>query len=235
VHGDKYDYSKVEYVNNENKVFIICPEHGEFLQTPHSHLSGCGCKKCGIESRIEKLKSTKETFIKKASFVHDNIYNYSLIKDYKNGKQKIPIIGKKHGVFYQRAEDHLQGHGCSCCVTSSIENEISKFLKDNDIQFIQQYRNKNILGKLSLDFYLPDYNIAIECQGLQHFKPVNFSNKNNENIYENFEKQIDRDKEKHNLCEQNGIRLLYFSNLDIIYPYKVYTNKEELLTEIKNG
>lgn len=49
VHGDKYDYSKVEYVNSKEKVTIICPEHGEFLQSPQKHLSGQGCIKCGLK------------------------------------------------------------------------------------------------------------------------------------------------------------------------------------------
>ena len=43
VHGDKYDYSKVEYVKNHTKVCIICPKHGEFWQVPNSHLNGNGC------------------------------------------------------------------------------------------------------------------------------------------------------------------------------------------------
>lgn len=47
VHGDRYDYSKVEYVNSETKVCIICPIHGEFWQRPSDHLKGCGCVKCG--------------------------------------------------------------------------------------------------------------------------------------------------------------------------------------------
>ena len=49
VHGDKYDYSKVEYVNTNTKVCIICPIHGEFLQTPHNHIRGCGCPKCAAK------------------------------------------------------------------------------------------------------------------------------------------------------------------------------------------
>ena len=54
VHGDKYDYSKVKYVDTKTKICIICPKHGEFWQTPHSHLSGQGCPKCGIESMQKK-------------------------------------------------------------------------------------------------------------------------------------------------------------------------------------
>ena len=43
IHGDKYDYSKVEYVNNHTKVCVICPKHGEFWQRPKPHLSKHGC------------------------------------------------------------------------------------------------------------------------------------------------------------------------------------------------
>ena len=234
VHGNKYDYSKVEYVNYDTKVCIICPEHGEFWQTPHSHISGKGCKKCGIEKRIKNTKLSVKDFIKKSKKKHGDKYDYSLIKKYTNGKEKVPIICKKHGIFYQRVEDHLFGHGCKKCYCSKIENEIIDLLTKNSIKFI--YRAKNILGISELDFYLPEYNAAIECQGIQHFIPTNFGNETNSNlIYENFIKQKLRDTTKFELCLKNGIKLFYFSNLKIFYPYKVYTNKEELLQEIKNG
>ena len=66
VHGDKYDYSNVEYVNTNVKVCIICPEHGEFCQSPHGHLSGRGCPKCGANKRYKSRTSTTEIFIEKA-------------------------------------------------------------------------------------------------------------------------------------------------------------------------
>lgn len=53
VHGNKYDYSKVVYVNNKTKVSIICPEHGEFLQSPDKHLQGRGCPGC-VRNRVEQ-------------------------------------------------------------------------------------------------------------------------------------------------------------------------------------
>ena len=53
VHGDFYDYSKVIYINSCTKVIIICPVHGEFEQTPNSHLSGQGCPECGIKSQTK--------------------------------------------------------------------------------------------------------------------------------------------------------------------------------------
>ena len=66
IHGDKYDYSKVEYINSKTKVCIICPKHGEFWQEPTSHLMGVGCPKCAIRSRAEKIANTKEQFIEVA-------------------------------------------------------------------------------------------------------------------------------------------------------------------------
>ena len=81
---------------------------------------------------------------------------------------------------------------------------------------------------MKLDFYLPDYNVAIECQGGQHFFPVeHFGGE------EVFKKQLESDSIKRKLCEEHGIKLLYYSNLDIEYPYKVFTDLNELLEEIK--
>ena len=82
------------------------------------------------------------------------------------------------------------------------------------------------LDGLEIDFYLPQYNIGIECQGIQHFKKSHF--------FEPLEVVQERDKRKLKLCGENGIKLLYYSNLGIKYPYFVYENKEELLKEIKN-
>ena len=66
-HGDKYDYSKVEYINNKTKVCIICPEHGEFWQLPSNHLAGKGCAKCSFISSANKNKSNTNEFIKKST------------------------------------------------------------------------------------------------------------------------------------------------------------------------
>ena len=66
VHGNKYDYSKIEYKKSKDKVCIICPEHGEFWQLPHSHLIGNGCKKCSSSKSSITRASTTSEFIKKA-------------------------------------------------------------------------------------------------------------------------------------------------------------------------
>ena len=233
VHGDKYDYSKVEYYGNEDKICIICPEHGEFWQTPHTHLSGCGCKKCSIKIRSEKRRHSLLAFINKANSIHKNKYDYSLIKEYNNGKEKLPIICPIHGIFYQRAEDHLFGHGCKNCYKSKLEEEIANLLEDNNIKY--KYRLKNKFDCTELDFYLPDFKICIECQGLQHFKPVDFGGKGLKYATEQFEKIIKNDELKLKNTKKHNIKLLYYSNVIFDFPYNVFTNKEELLNEIKNG
>ena len=68
--GDKYDYSKLEYVNAKTKVCIICPIHGEFWQTPYEHLSGKGCRQCGLIKQGQSRRLTTEQFIEKAKEVH---------------------------------------------------------------------------------------------------------------------------------------------------------------------
>lgn len=75
IHGNTYDYSKVEYVNSKTKVIITCPVHGDFEQLPHNHLRGCGCDKCAQEEIGRRARLTKEQFIKKARKVHGNMYN----------------------------------------------------------------------------------------------------------------------------------------------------------------
>ena len=111
VHGDKYDYSKVEQINNKTKICIVCPIHGEFWQTPNSHLRGCGCAKCGSENVWKKRnKITLCEFIKRSQKTHNNKYDYSKVF-FNNTEDKVCIICPEHGEFFQTPHSHLQGHG----------------------------------------------------------------------------------------------------------------------------
>lgn len=91
IHGNKYDYSKVEYTNNKTKVCIICPTHGEFYQKPNVHLMNHGCPKCAIENRKKIQKINIEDFVKRANVIHNYKYDYSLVK-YNYIKDKVNII-----------------------------------------------------------------------------------------------------------------------------------------------
>ena len=113
-HGDKYDYSKVEYHNAKTKVCIICPIHGEFWQNPYSHLGGGGCNICGEISSSEKQKKTNKDFILEAKKIHGDRYDYSKTC-YTHSKNKVIITCPIHGDFIQRASAHLVGRGCPQC------------------------------------------------------------------------------------------------------------------------
>ena len=225
VHRSKYDYSKVKYINTKTKVCIICPKHGEFWQRPNDHLKGKGCYECNANKVSNEI-----VFTLQAKQVHGDKYDYSKV-NYVNNKKKVCIICPKHGEFWQTPHAHLGGNGCPKCRTSKLENDLKKELENNNIHFEQQksfdwlFSNK----KLHLDFYLPDYNVAIECQGIQHFKSVKQFGGD-----KNLELQINRDKIKQNLCQENDIKVLYWSNIGIEYPYKVFEDINELIKAIKN-
>lgn len=114
VHNNFYDYSEVNYKSAHKKIIIICPKHSEFEQTPGNHLNGQGCPKCANERK----KSSTEQFIKKATEVHNDKYDYSKV-EYIHSKKPIIAICSIHGEFEQIPNNHLRGNGCPKC---SIED-----------------------------------------------------------------------------------------------------------------
>lgn len=133
VHGDKFDYSKIEYINSASKIDIICKVHGSFEQTPNSHLQGIGCPKCGAELIKLKLSDSTEKFIEKAKLIKNNNIKYNYLKvNYINNKKKVIIICNEHGEFNQTPNSHLRGDGCPIC------GDKYRPLKSNTIDFIKK-------------------------------------------------------------------------------------------------
>lgn len=197
VHGNKYDYSKVEYINRKEKIRIICPKHGEFWQTPQNHLNGEGCPKCAKEN-VNKNRILKfDDFINRANAIHNHKYKY-VYKDIKNEKEKIEIICPMHGNFFQEIDSHLQGHGCpKCGVGVSLqEQELINFLKENNIKFEERKRNLMPSSHKEIDIFLPEFNIGIEYNGLRWHS-------------DEFNKDINYHKNKTDECEKVGIRLIH--------------------------
>ena len=131
VHGNKYDYSLIEYKNNYTKIKIICPIHGIFEQVPYAHTSNkSGCPKCGLEKSSKKQRMSYEKFINKAKIVHGDKYDYRFVK-YLGNKDKVCILCKLHGEFWQSPNNHLKGCGCPKCSNNdriSSNEYINKFL-----------------------------------------------------------------------------------------------------------
>ena len=203
VHGNLYDYSKVNFTRNRDKVKIICKEHGEFEQTPDGHLRGQGCMKCSGKESLTTI-----TFIEKAKSKNLDIqYDYSLSK-YINSKTKIEIRCIEHNVtFQQLPSSHLKGYrGCSKCQKLyKGEEKIRTYLDDRYIfsECQKSFDGLKYINSLSCDFYLKDENTIIEFDGVQHYQSVEHFGGNI-----GFQKTRNRDIEKNLFAEKEKKRLL---------------------------
>tara|TARA_B110000977_G_scaffold201073_1_gene293988 strand:+ start:52 stop:4359 length:4308 start_codon:yes stop_codon:yes gene_type:complete len=121
IHGEKYDYSRVEYNSAKNDVIIICKKHGEFKQQATVHKSGSGCKKCGIISSSNSKFINKKNILEKFIEVHGDKYDYSKV-EYTGGSNYVIIICKKHGEFKQKPDKHKYGQGCPKCLGKNLSN-----------------------------------------------------------------------------------------------------------------
>jgi very-short-patch-repair endonuclease len=222
VHNGKYDYSKTNYIDAKEKVIIICPIHGEFLQSPDRHLYGNGCPKCGDQRVGQK---SFDDFLKNASNIHGDKYDYSKV-NYKDTLSKITITCPIHGDFEQTPGSHIRlERGCPICKESKGEKLISSILLKYKIDNIREKRFLdcvNISGskkctQLPFDFYLPNLNVCIEYDGKHHFMAIDYYGGE-----ESFKRQQVRDKLKDQYCKENGIKLIripYTMNKEDIEPY----------------
>lgn len=212
-HGERYDYSKVDYTNNSTEVKIICSIHGIFNQRPDFHMRGSGCPKCSIIETHDVQKKTTDEFIKDSILVHGYKFDYSKV-DYIGGKKEVIIICEKHGEFKQTPNNHQRGNGCPNCNSSKGEMLIVKYLTDNNIEFEQQYTFENLRmkRKLKCDFYLPKHNSIIEFNGSQHYIPVErFGGE------EGLKRTQNSDELKRNFCIENQIKLLEIKYNEDVY------------------
>lgn len=248
--GDRYDYSKVEYIDSNTPVDIIDKENGNevFSIKPSSFLSSANGR-----PGSGRVSVTTEEFIERARKLHGNKYDYSKVV-YKNGHEKVCIICPIHGEFWQEPHNHListrkGGCGCPKCANtvSKLEADVINRLTEEDIKFNKEYKDKNIFGNMRGDFFLKHYNVMIECQGSQHFK----ENNSLHNAYGgSLFNQIERDYKFNRCCKNADINLLYYfdkdnaSGVDYLNDKKfngiyteenTFTNIDSLVSCIKCG
>jgi hypothetical protein len=135
-HGERYDYSKVEYKSNKINIIITCSEHGDFEQLPCNHLSSGGCSLCS-----GTILNTQE-FIKRSILKHNNFYDYSKVI-YKNSKDKVIIICPEHGEFEQIAGTHLKGKNCLKCTDRRLSQE--EFIRKSNLVHFNKYSYDNTI------------------------------------------------------------------------------------------
>lgn len=214
-HGDYYDYSRVVYEGMHKKVCIICPEHGEFWQTPSKHILGQKCKKCSAKERGLFRRMNTQQFIAMAQKVHGDKYDYSNV-NYRTSHDKIEIKCPKHGIFLQFPYDHLQGHGCPYCTNNySIgEMEIYTYLCNKLGEDKIVLRDRTILNGKEIDIFIPSKNIGIEYNGLYWHSEANGKGK-----WYHYNKTEE--------CNKLGIKLIQ------IFEDEYLANKELVLTKLE--
>ena len=148
VHGNKYDYSMVEYSGNKSYVTIICKNHGEFKQRAANHLLGRGCIKCQSEATSSRMMLSTDEFIMKAMLKHGDMYDYTK-SIYKNNVSKVIITCRKHGDFLKSPDKHLIGQGCQKCSGKGRINTYEFILKSNLIHSFRYKYDKTICKKVS--------------------------------------------------------------------------------------
>lgn len=240
IYGDKYDYSKVDYKGNKTKITLICPEHGEFSKIASDLLhKKTGCPFCNQEHKRKHFALGKDEFVKRSTELFNGKYTYDNVK-YVNNATKVLITCPKHGDFLCTPANHLKGRGCPICKMEShvyeerIYNILKTIFDEQDIE--RQYSADWIKHGKSIDFFISKYNLAIEHQGSQHFKPVEIFGGE-----EAHKRTVELDKEKFNECKENGVELLYFAyeanTVPTVYLSEVYTDenkfKEKILSYIE--
>ncbi len=172
IHENKYDYSKVNYVNADIKITIICKEHGDFEQIPDFHLNRkSGCPKCA-----NNVTLTNNEFTEKANIKHKNKYDYSQIS-YINNRTKVDIICKEHGVFQQTPTRHLGGEGCPSCVNKT-DYKFFTYLNSRYPSVQRQFKADWCKQKrcLPYDYVVEEYKKIIELDGPHHSETQNQQN-----------------------------------------------------------
>ncbi len=202
----------------------------EYKKSPQNVLNDFGCLLCRPLKLHIANKMTQEEYISKLSSKNDNI---DVLEEYINNHTSILHRFKKCGHVVKTLPNNLlSGGDCPVCNKSRLERMIEDYLSKNKIRYTSEYKFNSLYGigngKLSYDFYLPDYNSLIEAQGIQHEQPVCFGGISEEQAVLNFEKQQEHDRRKREYAKNNNINLLeiWYYNID---------NIEQILTEYLNN
>lgn len=217
-HGDNYEdkfiIKEEDFNGTQSPMKIYCRKHGEVTvcEARNLYISDYGCPKCGAHI------PTQEEFIQQCREVHGDYYDLSEVV-FVNMFTDIKVICREHGPFYTRACWFVySANGCPKCNRSHGEIKVYNILKEMNIEHEEQKTFEWLKYNRSqfIDFYIESLNVAIEVQGLQHFKPIHFFYDDIEEINENFEYIISRDKNKHKLCIENNINVIYVAEKSVI-------------------
>ena len=215
IHGDKYDYTKVTYKTSRDHVTIVCPEHGEFSQSPNNHLSKQqGCFEC-----LGKVFDTP-SFIGRANSIHNHKFDYSKVI-YSGWLTPVTIICPEHGEVLVTPNYHLKEYGCKKCSNSESisENEVADFIGSLGINMLTN--DRSLLEGKELDIYIPSHNLAIEFDGL----------------YWHSELFVDKDYHlnKTELCEEKGIQLIHIFEDEWVHKKDIVKSRLKSILKLSDN
>lgn len=213
------DYSVLtRYINKNEKILfshLICGT--KWYTQPNSFLQGSRCPKCSLLGRTKK---SNKTFLSQLLDIVGK--EYCSLDDYTLSNKKIRFlhnVDECGNIFEMTPNSFLSGQRCPKCSSSKGERMIYNFLSDNQISFYSEFTFSDCKNKkvLPFDFYLADYNILIEYDGILHYKDK-FDNP------KEFNRTKTNDKIKTKYCKDNNIYLLRI-------PYWDFNNIDQILTE----
>jgi hypothetical protein len=201
-----------EYINTDTPILHRCKtcEHIWPIKPNHT-LRGHGCPMCGFKISADSKRKPQEEYEQELLHVNPNI---EVAGKYINYITPLLHRCKKCGNEWDAKPCYtIRGHGCPICNESHGERNIAQWLDNNHIKYISQYRFDDCRDKypLPFDFYLPEHNLCIEYDGEQHFRPVDFSGKNQKQAQDQFSIIQLHDNIKNKYCEHNNISLLRIS------------------------
>jgi very-short-patch-repair endonuclease len=224
IFGDRFDYTKFIYNGIFTKATLTCKKHNHtFEVTPNTHLYSKhgGCSECVSEEK----RVTFEEFLERSSRLHKNFYSYDNIQreDYDGiTRTKVKIECPVHGIFNQSIFDHyVMGNGCPKCGNkkSRLEDFIEEFLIKYGVKYEQH--KLGLISPYEIDFYLPEYNIAIEVNGLRYHSEYNGNKKRSYHL------------NKTKLCLEQGVKLIHIFEDEIVHKPNIVINKLRSLLNLK--
>lgn len=207
-----------DYSGMRTPTLHYCTKHDLYWDaTPTNLIRGCGCKYCGIDLSKEQRTKCHEEYVNDLYKVNPNI----IVLGTYEGVNK-PILHRclvDGNEWFARPGGLLYGLGCPKCKESHGEKKIRKWLEEHNIEYEDQHVFEDCKDKkvLPFDFYIHQYNLCIEFDGEQHFRPVDFSGHNKERALKQFEIIKRHDFIKTKYCEDNNVKLLripYFKNIE---------------------